>query len=126
MAGDTLFHAGRETATMAVIPTCFSRPSATISGASQKTCCCCQGTIIALEWLAVDREPGNPSIVRRLNEAESGPVGPTTLEDEHNSNPFFRLDQPGVISTLQSSFPERDLSSQRSRFLAMRELRNRW
>lgn len=75
---------------------------------------------------AVDREPGNSDLIRRHKEADAGAPRVSTLEDEHASNPFFRLENPVVVKTLQTSFPDRDLSTLRSRFLAMRELRNRW
>lgn len=75
---------------------------------------------------AEDREPGNQDIVRRRIAAEKGKIEVTTLEDEHASNPFFRLEVPAVVEALKAAFPERDLSSLRSRFLALRELRNRW
>ena len=75
---------------------------------------------------AVDREPKNEDIAERQRAAENNTTGETTLGDERASNPFFRLENPTVLRALQESFPERNLSSLRERFLAMRELRNRW
>ena len=77
---------------------------------------------------ATDREPGNPTIESLLDKAqkESGAGEFTTLGQEHACNPFFRLKNPVVIDALRAAFPNRDFGSIKARFLAMRELRNRW
>jgi len=49
-----------------------------------------------------------------------------TIGEQRRVNTFFRLEEPGVLSGLEEAFPERDLSSLEARFVALRELRNRW
>jgi len=51
----------------------------------------------------------------------------TTLAQEREINTFFRLDNPSVIAGLQELYPEiGDDPDERTVFLRLRELRNRW
>jgi len=75
---------------------------------------------------SLNREPGNERISGALALALSGAGEPSTLREEHEFNPFFRLDVPVVVEELKRAFPGRPLSTLEERFLAMRELRNHW
>jgi hydroxyacylglutathione hydrolase len=51
----------------------------------------------------------------------------TTLGLEKEVNTFFRLTSPSVIRKLREAFPDLpDNPDQRSVFLKLRELRNKW
>ena len=51
----------------------------------------------------------------------------TTLAIERKINTFFRLENPEVIRYLQEQFPEiGDSPSEKTVFLKLRELRNKW
>jgi hydroxyacylglutathione hydrolase len=78
----------------------------------------------------LDREPDNedaPAVLaaaRRQNAAEA-PV--TTLGQEKRINTFFRLQNPTVIERLRTAFPEiGEHPDERTVFVKLRELRNRW
>ena len=67
---------------------------------------------IALEW------------VRDCTQQSPETRATTTLLDEHQFNPFLRLEDPGLIKALQNS--GHDTSTLLSRFTALRQLRDRW
>jgi hydroxyacylglutathione hydrolase len=78
----------------------------------------------------LDREPDNTDAAaaleqaRRHNAAEA-PV--TTLGEEKRINTFFRLQNPSVIARLRAAFPELgEHPDERTVFVKLRELRNRW
>jgi len=75
---------------------------------------------------ALSREPSNQYAQDTLN--QFGSVNPllTTIADERKYNPFFRLASEEILSGLKAADPAAELSSIRSRFLAMRRLRNHW
>jgi hydroxyacylglutathione hydrolase len=51
----------------------------------------------------------------------------TTLALEREINTFFRLSNPSVIATLREAFPDMpENPDQRTVFLKLRELRNKW
>jgi hydroxyacylglutathione hydrolase len=51
----------------------------------------------------------------------------TTLALEREINTFFRLSNPSVIATLREAFPDLpENPDQRTVFLKLRELRNKW
>jgi hydroxyacylglutathione hydrolase len=51
----------------------------------------------------------------------------TTLALEREINTFFRLSSPSVIRRLREAFPDLpDNPDQRTVFLKLRELRNKW
>ena len=51
----------------------------------------------------------------------------TTLAQEREINTFFRLTSPSVIRRLREAFPDLpDNPDQRTVFLKLRELRNKW
>jgi hydroxyacylglutathione hydrolase len=78
----------------------------------------------------LDREPGNQDAQALLAQVrgtapEHAPV--TTLGEEQRINTFFRLREPEVIDRIRAAFP--DVGShpdERTVFLRLRELRNRW
>lgn len=78
----------------------------------------------------LDREPGNETARRMLTEYEDHDPNKalvTTLAIERKINTFFRLENPEVIRYLQEQFPEiGDSPSEKTVFLRLRELRNKW
>ena len=68
--------------------------------------CCGHEYTLANAAFARVVEPGNPALQRRTEEAqsmrESGrPTLPSTVADERATNPFLRVDEPQVRSSLQ-------------------------
>jgi hydroxyacylglutathione hydrolase len=78
----------------------------------------------------LDREPGNPDAARLLEPARGhNPAAAvvTTLGEEKRINAFFRLQNPAVIARLREAFPEvGEHPDERTVFVKLRELRNRW
>ena len=78
----------------------------------------------------LDREPDNRAAQQML--AKVGGQNPddayvSTLEVEREVNTFFRLTSPTVIAKLREAFPDLpEQPDQRTVFLRLRELRNRW
>lgn len=78
----------------------------------------------------LDREPDNDKARELLaaveaTDPEDAPV--TTLGLEREINTFFRLSSPSVIARLREAFPELpEHPDERTVFLKLRELRNRW
>ena len=51
----------------------------------------------------------------------------TTLAEEKRINTFFRLQSPSVIARLREAFPDiGEHPDERTVFVKLRELRNRW
>ncbi len=75
----------------------------------------------------LDREPDNQAAASLLASLDDGdPAPPLTLGQERALNTFFRLDSPSVRAGLSRAFPDRRLETDEQRFVALRELRNRW
>ena len=78
----------------------------------------------------LDREPGNEAAAALLGEAQRhdpARARVTTLGEEKRINSFFRLQNPRLIARLREAFPELpEHPDERSVFLKLRELRNRW
>jgi len=78
----------------------------------------------------LDREPDNETARQMLSDYENQDPDDalvTTLAQEREINTFFRLDNPSVIAGLQELYPEiGDDPDERTVFLRLRELRNRW
>ena len=75
----------------------------------------------------LDREPDNEIAATLLADLQGGEPAPRlTLGQERTINTFFRLDSPSVQAGLARAFPGRPLDSHEQRFIALRELRNRW
>jgi hydroxyacylglutathione hydrolase len=78
----------------------------------------------------LDREPGNedaPAFLEEARRHNSAEAQVTTLEEEKRINTFFRLRNPAVIARLREAFPEIGESpDERTVFVKLRELRNRW
>lgn len=72
------------------------------------------------------REPNNPKAKKALLTLTTEPASRMNLGQERGFNPFFRLDEQGLMDELRTSFPGRPLNTRQDRFLAMRELRNTW
>ena len=78
----------------------------------------------------LDREPGNTAAAALLTRARGqdparGLV--TTLAEEKDINVFLRLKEPEVIARLREPFPNLGATpDERTVFLALRALRNRW
>jgi hydroxyacylglutathione hydrolase len=78
----------------------------------------------------LDREPDNAKAKEMLPTMERQDPGKalvTTLKLEIEINTFFRLAYPTVIRRLREAFPDLpELHDQKTVFLRLRELRNRW
>ena len=78
----------------------------------------------------LDREPDNARAKTMLPVVESQDTTKplvTTLAVERQINTFFRLTSPSVIRRLREAFPDLpDSPDQKTVFLRLRELRNRW
>ncbi len=78
----------------------------------------------------LDREPDNALAKKLLAEIEGqNPESPlvTTLGLEKEVNTFFRLHNPSVIARLREAFPDLpDRPDERTVFVKLRELRNKW
>jgi hydroxyacylglutathione hydrolase len=78
----------------------------------------------------LDREPDNRRAKKLLNEiADQDPAAAlvTTLGMEKEINAFFRLHSPSVIKRLKEAFPDLpDQPDEKTVFVKLRELRNRW
>ncbi len=78
----------------------------------------------------LDREPDNEAARALLEQARRrapGDAPVTTLADEKRINTFFRLSSPTVIARLREAFPDIGPDpDERTVFLGLRELRNRW
>ena len=78
----------------------------------------------------LDREPGNETAAALLaaidgRDGSDAPV--TTLAEEKAVNTFFRLREPEVIDRLRHAVSDLPANpDERTVFLALRELRNRW
>jgi hydroxyacylglutathione hydrolase len=78
----------------------------------------------------LDREPDNADAKELLPEVEKQDTNHplvTTLATERDINTFFRLTSPTVIRRLRETFPDLpDNPDQKTVFLKLRELRNKW
>ncbi len=78
----------------------------------------------------LNREPDNAKAKEMLPSMEQQNTDRalvTTLALEREINTFFRLSNPSVISTLREAFPDLpEHPDQRTIFLKLRELRNKW
>ena len=78
----------------------------------------------------LDREPNNADareMLGRLADQDPGNAFVTTLDVERRINTFFRLQSPTVIARLREAFPDLpENPDQRTVFLKLRELRNKW
>jgi hydroxyacylglutathione hydrolase len=75
---------------------------------------------------SLNREPGNTAAIAAQNELGLDRIAPKTLGEERLYNPFLRLDAEGVIEGLKAALPDRSFDTRKKRFIALRELRNRW
>jgi len=78
----------------------------------------------------LDREPDNAKAGKLLADVENQDPDAalvTTLGLEKEINTFFRLNNPSVIARLRESFPDLpDRPDERTVFVKLRELRNKW
>jgi hydroxyacylglutathione hydrolase len=78
----------------------------------------------------LDREPDNAAAKALLPSVEKQDTAKalvTTLRQEKEINTFFRLSSPAVIARLREAFPDLpDHPDQKTVFLKLRELRNKW
>ena len=78
----------------------------------------------------LDREPDNANareMLETLADQDPGNAFVTTLDIERRINTFFRLQNPTVIARLREAFPDLpEKPDQRTVFLKLRELRNKW
>ena len=76
------------------------------------------------------REPDNTAaadLLARIEGHDDADAPVTTLGLEKAVNTFFRLREPGVIDALREAFPDLPANpDQKTVFLKLRELRNRW
>ncbi|MFQ5775830.1 MAG: hydroxyacylglutathione hydrolase, partial [Kiloniellaceae bacterium] len=78
----------------------------------------------------LDREPDNPRAPALLAQVEGQDPARalvSTLALEKEINTFFRLHSPSVVARLREAFPDLpDEPDEKTVFLKLRELRNRW
>ena len=78
----------------------------------------------------LDREPDNQrakALLDRVFDQDPNQAMVTTLGEEKNINTFFRLRSPSVIAKLREAFPDLpEQPDEKTVFLKLRELRNRW
>jgi hydroxyacylglutathione hydrolase len=78
----------------------------------------------------LDREPDNrdaADMLRRVAGHDPATAFVTTLDIERTINTFLRLSSPTVIAKLREAFPDLpDKPDERTVFLKLRELRNKW
>jgi len=78
----------------------------------------------------LDREPDNAkaqAMLPKMEKQDPGHALVTTLAIEKEINTFFRLSSPSVIGRLREAFPDLpDHPDERTVFLKLRELRNKW
>ncbi len=78
----------------------------------------------------LDREPDNlaaRALLAQLAGQDLNQAYVTTLQEEHEVNTFFRLQNPVVIAKLREAFPDlAENPDPRSVFIKLRELRNTW
>ena len=78
----------------------------------------------------LDREPDNKDareMLDKLSGQDPNRAYVSTLEVERQINTFFRLTSPTVIAKLREAFPALpEQPDQRTVFLKLRELRNKW
>ena len=78
----------------------------------------------------LDREPDNAkatSLLPDMEKQDTDKALVTTLGQEKEINTFFRLSNPTVIRRLREAFPDLpDNPDQKTVFLKLRELRNKW
>ena len=78
----------------------------------------------------LDREPDNAKAKQMLPQMERQDAAKalvTTLALEREINTFFRLTSPSVIKRLREAFSDLpDNPDQKTVFLKLRELRNKW
>jgi hydroxyacylglutathione hydrolase len=130
--GDTLFNAGAGN--------CHNggHPSELYNTFSQQLANLPENTLIypGHDYIAnnlrftLNREPGNAKATEMLPTMERQDTDRalvTTLALEREINTFFRLSNPTVIATLREAFPDLpENPDQRTVFLKLRELRNKW
>ena len=79
---------------------------------------------------SLDREPDNSvaaDTLAKYDDQDPNAALVTTLAQEKEFNPFFRLQSPSIIARLQETFPDvGDEPDPRTVFLKLRELRNQW
>jgi hydroxyacylglutathione hydrolase len=78
----------------------------------------------------LSREPDNAraqEMLERLKGQDPSRAHVTTLAEEREINTFFRLSSPTVIAKLREAFPDLpEHPDERTVFLRLRELRNKW
>ncbi len=78
----------------------------------------------------LDREPDNAkarAMLPAMKQQDAARALVTTLALEKEINTFFRLTSPSVIKRLREAFPDlSDNPDQKTVFLKLRELRNKW
>ena len=78
----------------------------------------------------LDREPDNrraQQMLDQLRGQDPSKAFVSTLEVEREINTFFRLTRPTVIARIREAFPELpEKPDQKTVFLKLRELRNKW
>lgn len=78
----------------------------------------------------LDREPDNAkarTLLAEISDQDPADALVTTLAQEKEINTFFRLHSPSVIAKLREAFPDLpDHPDEKTVFLKLRELRNRW
>ena len=77
-----------------------------------------------------DREPDNQVAsewaekLKQTHDPHEAVV--TTLGEEAQFNPFFRLDNRAILEKLKQEFPDLNTDSQQDVFMALRKCRDQW
>jgi len=78
----------------------------------------------------LDREPHNErakSLLEEIEQQDPGDALVTSIKLEKEINTFFRLGNPEVIEKLREAFPDLPANpDEKTVFIALRELRNKW
>ena len=74
---------------------------------------------------ALSIEPNNQEILNKLNEIEKSETIISTLGEEKTYNPFMRINNTDLVSSIMENYPDLD-NNPKSIFIKLRELRDNW
>ncbi|MCK5941922.1 MAG: hydroxyacylglutathione hydrolase [Planctomycetes bacterium] len=129
-SGDTLFHAGAGNCHNGGHPEVLYETFATQLARVDEQARLYPGHDYLINNLrfTLDREPGNAAaraLLAEFADRDDAPV--TTLGQEKAINTFFRLREPTIIAALREEFADLPAEpDEKTVFLRLRELRNRW
>jgi hydroxyacylglutathione hydrolase len=76
-------------------------------------------------------EPGNRQVTEKLSRvralrAAGRPTVPSTIAEEHETNPFLRIDSAELVASVRSRMPDVDPQDRVAVFAAVRALKDRF